>query len=140
MLDRQWMIVGATLVALCGGCGDGGTTQVPDGGVSDPDGSMGSGGEPCDTDGALRCGNEGVEQCAGGAWTLEQPCPGSCSDAACDDGPVSCTPGATRCFRSSVSRCNLAGTAWVWIYVAVGAVGAILLARALDRRNWRLTA
>jgi predicted acyltransferase len=34
----------------------------------------------------------------------------------------------------------LAGTAWVWIYVAGGAISAILLARALDRRNWRLTA
>lgn len=34
----------------------------------------------------------------------------------------------------------LAGTGWVWIYVAGGAVGAVLLARALDRRNWRFTA
>lgn len=34
----------------------------------------------------------------------------------------------------------LAGAGWVWIYVAGGAVGALLVARALDRRNWRLTA
>lgn len=34
----------------------------------------------------------------------------------------------------------LAGDAWVWVYVALGALSAMTLATALERRNWRLTA
>ncbi|HEX9765812.1 MAG TPA: hypothetical protein VGA36_03550 [Nitriliruptorales bacterium] len=34
----------------------------------------------------------------------------------------------------------LAGDAWIWVYVGAGALSALALARALDRRNWRLTA
>ncbi|MDX1510800.1 MAG: hypothetical protein R3249_05605 [Nitriliruptorales bacterium] len=34
----------------------------------------------------------------------------------------------------------LAGEHWVWIYVALGALTAVVIARTIDRRNWRLSA
>ena len=34
----------------------------------------------------------------------------------------------------------LAGDHWVWIYVALGALTAVVVARAVDRRNWQLSA
>lgn len=88
-----------------------GATPRDDGAMSD--GAMSDGStEPC-TNGATRCSALGVERCEDGAWLGDATCALGCMAGACVSGPAMCTPDATRCYRSSVQRCNREGSAWL---------------------------
>lgn len=104
-----------------GAVGDGGSDASTDGSV---DASLDSGLPSCTSEGATRCGAEGVESCTGGAWTPTTPCAGGCTAGACDDSPVTCTPGERRCFRNSVQVCNAEGTAMLFDSVCAEACDA----------------
>ncbi len=64
-------------------------------------------------DGATRCGMTNVEHCVGGEWQVDTTCSLGCEDGECSATDATCEPDTTRCYRSSVQRCNREGTAWL---------------------------
>jgi hypothetical protein len=91
---------------------DGGGMDFPDAPidayVATPDAFM-----AC-AEGTTRCGAAGVERCTGGLFVADTSCALTCSMGECVDVPAMCTPGAVRCYRSAVQRCNREGTAWLF--------------------------
>ncbi len=74
-----------------------------------------TGGTPGEcSEGATRCGPTNVERCTSGLWRADTTCALSCSMGACTDERAMCTPGAVRCYRSAVQRCNRDGSSWLY--------------------------